>query len=285
MSDQGWTYKGFRYAEILREQRAIRETGFGVLDRVIPPDSRTPERQAQVERMDLLEQVKEEWWPAYWAAHPEEKQRRDERAAAVREQHDREEQVARGVEAEPSRVNRTALVAYRCKAHGCLLGALVQVQGRRYQLWQQNTEVGHIDSADIEEWIDAALDGVALSPPGGINPDAVQKVLAESVVDQIDDYEKDGYAPPGVADWYPDSLSEWLQTVEGVTYASDRLSLNCKELTPGSIGWWGYGENMNCRHVEYALRDGEAEAEAERLRGKRNRVVYVDSRGPVKPRR
>lgn len=193
----------------------------------------------------------------------------------VVERHKRERLVRRAVEAEPSRVNRTALVAYRCKSHGCLLGALVQVQGRRYQLWRQNTEIGSVDGADLEERWDAAADGVSIGIPG-VDTAALSDVAGDDLMAP----DSDGNIP----DWHPESLSEWLRVAEFID-GTQGLVLTCRELQPDSIGWWGYDDNMNCRHVEHSLRDGEAEADANRLQRKRNRVVYVDSSGPVKRRK
>lgn len=191
-----------------------------------------------------------------------------------REQRERERLVRNAVEAKSSVLNKWALVTYRCKSHGCLLGALVQVQGRRYQLWRQNTEVGQIDAEDIERWVETG-------DTGDVDPGLAEQIMDE-VVTRYEDYEKDGQFPDEVVDWHPGSLSEWLQATTWVDGVKG-LQLHCRELRQDSIGWWGYGDNMNCRHVEHSLRDGEAESDAKRLRRQKKRVVQVDSRGPVRP--
>lgn len=178
----------------------------------------------------------------------------------------REELVAQGVTGDPARVNRTALVAYRCKSHGCLLAAVLQVQGHRYQFVRPYRELGHVDGEDALE------NGIAGSSTPGVQSAAVERALSE-IRNSRD--EETG----GVADWSPESLAEWMEVSDD---AVEWGTPWCVELPP----WVMFVDTvLNCRHVEYRPAGDVVAADVERLRGKRNRVVYVDSRGPVRPGR
>lgn len=240
----------------------------------LSPEQRTPEERAWIERRDAVEAVREEWWSAYWEAHPEEFAEKVKRDRDFRERMDRERLLRRAVKAKPSIVNQTALVAYRCESHGCLLGALLPVQGRRYLLWRQATEIQTLSADAVERLADAGI------VPHNATAEDVDNILQEAATPEFSERFPHLHPSDGYSDWSPSSLAESLR-VNGVSVQNRGLTLNCRELQPGA-GWWS--ENMNCPHVECWPTTDEVEADVKRLRNRTpdKRTVYVDSHGPVR---
>lgn len=192
---------------------------------------------------------------------------------------EREQLVRNAVVAKPSLLNRRALVVYRCKSHGCLLGAAMQSQGYLYEIWQTHAEPGWIPADEIQEWAHAeGVNGWVRRETDQSPPDTLTPAQARRIIDDTEgDYEKDGN--PIRADWHPQSLSEWL-SVDEPARTHRGLFVECVEHAPWDTLFGYPGRLVNCRHVEYRLTDRDVRPDMKRLRGQQRKVIAVNGDGP-----
>lgn len=180
--------------------------------------------------------------------------------------HDELQALARGLEKNRKLLTQVSLVQYRCgamrpngKPRGCLLGAVLQTQGQRLWVNRQALEVDTISSDDIEQFFVRALNGEVVQPWGDISDQVLGDVLM---------------ATGDIADWEPQSLSEYLRTNPPAVVGPNGLELRIHRAREVRMG--GYRVlGMNCRHVEHHPTALQLVEDMKRVRGARNKTVYI----------
>lgn len=173
-------------------------------------------------------------------------------------------------------LRESSLVQYRCKAEGCLIAAVVDID-HGYWVVRQDVSPVALSAYDIAEVVEDATEGTEwldtlLQHPQSVVgmpvpvDDAALQVLAGWLVDQL--------AGITAVDHVPESVRDALDVVDrGGAYRS-RRRVRC--IDAAHLVDWGEYRLGVCEHREFQVGTDRVLRDIDRLAGKRRkRVVYV----------
>lgn len=177
-------------------------------------------------------------------------------------------------------IRKFALVEYRC-ARGCLLGAVVRLEGEHYLLTYEHVSVGSLlsDTDHFAEWVTAELQKEEWASLRG----EVYKPDFSKVPHDLEQTFRDEFAEWGEVSVLPvDEVP--LATLIGAMseHVSGVSSAGCQRFDPSPPGAEikvVAREYMNCRHKEFNPTWDDIQDDIQRLRTQKNKTVRVATSG------
>lgn len=181
-------------------------------------------------------------------------------------------------------LRKNALVEYRCGDAGCLLAAVVKIDGRDYWLVHQEVTPVALSAYDVADVVQIATEGTewlaslladpksVVGVPAPVDDSALQ-VLADWLVGQL------AAGEVTAVDHIPESVSQALKVMSrGGAYRS-RGSLRCIDAT--HLADWEEFRLLTCAHRDRRVDLDEVLTDVKRLTKKRRkRVVHIDAVQP-----